>query len=113
MVFWSDRFRREDEEDIWEELKQMLMNPPSEQEIALKKQKEQEWIDSILNKAFPDEPKIKEEPYLTPEEMGWVAPMQKTVQNISTNHLGLKPLTQGIQNKRLDFSENNTPQLYS
>ena len=21
MVFWSDRFRREDEEDIWEELK--------------------------------------------------------------------------------------------
>ena len=46
MVFWSDRFRREDEEDIWEELKQMLMNPPSEQEIALKKQQEQAQIDA-------------------------------------------------------------------
>ena len=70
MTFWLDRFKKDDEEDIWEELKQMLANPPSEQEIALKKQKEQEWIDSILNKAFPDEPKIKGEPYLTPEELG-------------------------------------------
>ena len=26
MAFWLDRFRREDEEDIWEELKQMLKN---------------------------------------------------------------------------------------
>ena len=41
MSFWLDRFRKEDEEDIWEELKQMLLNSPSEQEIALKKQEEQ------------------------------------------------------------------------
>ena len=38
MTFWLDRFKKDDEEDIWEELKQMLANPPSEQEIALKKQ---------------------------------------------------------------------------
>ena len=54
MVFWSDRFRREDEEDIWEELKQKLMNPPSEQEIALKKQQEQAQIEALTDKMFPD-----------------------------------------------------------
>ena len=33
----------------------------SEQEIALKKQREQVWIDSILNKAFPENPKPQTE----------------------------------------------------
>ena len=33
MAFWGERFRRPDEEDLWEELRQMLANPPSEQEI--------------------------------------------------------------------------------
>ena len=37
MSFYGELFRKKDEEDIWEELKQMLLNPPSEQEIALKK----------------------------------------------------------------------------
>ena len=50
MSFYGELFRKKDEEDIWEELRQMLINPPSEQEIALKKQEEQTWIDSILNK---------------------------------------------------------------
>ena len=76
-LFWGEQFENPEEETIWEELKQMLTNPPSEQEIALKKQKEQEWIDSILNKAFPDEPKIKEEPYLTPKELGFEIPDKK------------------------------------
>ena len=26
MSFWGERYRRPDEEDIWEELKQMLIN---------------------------------------------------------------------------------------
>ena len=75
--FWGEQFEDPEEENIWEELKQMITNPPTEQEIALKKQKEQEWIDSILNKAFPDEPKIKEEPYLTPKELGFEIPDKK------------------------------------
>ena len=61
MAFYGERFRRPDEEDIWEELKQMLLNPPSEQEIALKKQQEQAWIDLILNKAFPENPNAQTE----------------------------------------------------
>lgn len=69
MAFYGERFRRPDEEDIWEELRQMLLNPPSEQEIALKKQQEQAWIDSILNKAFPENPKPQSEPYLRYEDL--------------------------------------------
>ena len=61
MSFYGELFRKKDEEDIWEELKQMLLNPPSEQEIALKKQEEQTWIDSILNKAFPENPNAQTE----------------------------------------------------
>lgn len=41
MSFWLDRFRRKDEEDIWEELRQMILNTPSEDEIALKNKEEQ------------------------------------------------------------------------
>ena len=69
MAFWGERFRRDDEEDIWEELKQLLANPPSEQEIMQKKKEEQAWIDSILEQAFPEETKAQKEPYLTYEEL--------------------------------------------
>ena len=27
-IFWGEQFRRLDEEDIWEELKKMITNPP-------------------------------------------------------------------------------------
>ena len=54
MSFWGERYRRPDEEDIWEELKQMLLNSPSEQEIALKKQEEQAKIDAVVERMFPD-----------------------------------------------------------
>ena len=69
MAFYADRFRKPDEDDIWEELKRMMKNPPSEQEIAQKKLGEQAWIDSILNKAFPENPKPQSEPYLRYEDL--------------------------------------------
>ena len=64
MAFYGERFRRLDEEDIWEELKKMLTNHPSEAEKLQKKKEEQAWIDSILSKVFPDEPTVQKEPYL-------------------------------------------------
>ena len=54
MAFYGERFRRPDEEDIWEELRQMILNPPTEEEIALKKQQEQAQINAILDRVFPD-----------------------------------------------------------
>ena len=36
MVFGAERFRRDDEEDIWEELKRMITNQPTEEEVFLK-----------------------------------------------------------------------------
>ena len=61
MVFYGERFRRDDEEDIWEELKRMITNQPTEEEVFLKKKQEQAWIDSVLDKAFPEEPKTQTE----------------------------------------------------
>ena len=69
MSFYGELFRKKDEEDIWEELRQMLLNPPSEQEIALKKQEEQAKIDAALEKMFPDVEKPKTEPYLEYEDL--------------------------------------------
>ena len=69
MTFYGERFRRPDEEDIWEELRQMLLNPPSQEEINLKKQQEQAKIDAAMERMFPDEKKVKKEPYLTKEEL--------------------------------------------
>ena len=89
MAFWLDRFRREDEEDIWEELKQMLLNPPSEQEIALKKQQEQAWIDSILNKAFPENPNAQ------------------TEQTLKTNNSSMSPISTLNQNSLEGFGQNS------
>ena len=77
-IFWGEQFRRPDEEDIWEELKKMITNPPTEEEIRLKKQQDQEWINSILDKAFPNEPKIEKEPYLTLEELGFEVPEEES-----------------------------------
>ena len=55
MAFYGELFRKKDEEDIWEELKRMLRNPPTEEEIALKKQQEQAKIDEAINRMFPEE----------------------------------------------------------
>ena len=87
--FWGEQFEDPEEENIWEELKQMITNPPTEQEIALKKQKEQEWIDSILNKAFPDEPN------------------PQTVQTLNTNNSLMSPLGTSNQNKLEGFGQNS------
>ena len=61
MVFYGERFRRDDEEDIWEELKRMITNQPTEEEVFFKNKQEQAWIDSVLDKAFPEEPKTQTE----------------------------------------------------
>lgn len=89
MAFYGERFRRPDEEDIWEELKQMLLNPPSEQEIALKKQQEQAWIDSILNKAFPENPNAQ------------------TGQTLKTNNSSISPMGTSNQNILEGFGQNS------
>ena len=89
MAFYGERFRRPDEEDIWEELKQMLLNPPSEQEIALKKQQEQAWIDSILNKAFPENPN------------------QQTEQALKTNNSSMSPISTLNQKSLEGFGQNS------
>ena len=54
-IFWGEQFRRPDEEDIWEELKKMITNPPTE-----------------------EEPKIEKEPYLTLEELGFEVPEEES-----------------------------------
>lgn len=71
MAFYGERFRREDEEDIWEELKRTLMNPVSDEEMTLKQQQEQAKINAVLEKMFPTEVKqIKaQEPYLRYEDL--------------------------------------------
>ena len=52
MAFWLDRFRREDEEDIWEELKQMLKNSDKyEAEKKLQEARELEAFNKAWDKA--------------------------------------------------------------
>ena len=80
MSFWGERYRRPDEEDIWEELKQMLLNSPSEQEIALKKQEEQAKIDAVVERMFPDIKKTQGEPYLRYEDLLNPQGLQKRMQ---------------------------------
>ena len=49
MSFWLDRFRRDDEDDIWEELKEMLKN--SDKYEAEKKLQEVRELEAF-NKGF-------------------------------------------------------------
>ena len=67
----------------------MLLNPPSEQEIALKKQQEQAWIDSILNKAFPENPNAQ------------------TEQTLKTNNSSISPMGTSNQNTLEGFGQNS------
>ena len=69
MTFYGERFHRKDEEDIWEQLKQMLLNPASDEEIALNKQQEQAKIDLALEKMFPSVTKPQADPYLNYEDL--------------------------------------------
>ena len=55
-MFWSEQYEKP-EESIWEELKRMMLNPPSETDKKNKKLQEQAWIDTVLDKAFPQENK--------------------------------------------------------
>ena len=71
MAFYGERLKREDEEDIWEELKRMLMNPISEEEMTLKHQQEQAKINATLEKMFPSDMKQirAQESYLRYEDL--------------------------------------------
>ena len=72
MAFYGERFRRSDEEDIWEELRQMLINSEAlEAERKLQEARELE----AFNKAWDEangvgaETTSQSEPYLTYEEL--------------------------------------------
>ena len=54
MSFWSEKFKKSSDEDIWEELKYWCENPVTEAEQAERDKETQAWIDYILNKAFGD-----------------------------------------------------------
>lgn len=54
MTFWLDRFKKDDEEDIWEELKYWLENPITEEEQAERNNEINNYIDAVLKKAFSD-----------------------------------------------------------
>ena len=52
MSFWLDRFRRDDEDDIWEELKEMLKNSDKyEAEKKLQEARELEAFNKAWDKA--------------------------------------------------------------
>lgn len=69
MAFWGERFRRKDEEDIWEELRQMLINAPSQNDILQQKRQEQAEVDALVERMFPDLPQSNKEPYLRYEDL--------------------------------------------
>ena len=52
MAFWLDRFRKDDQEDIWEELKYWLENPITEEEQAERDCEINNYVNAILEKAF-------------------------------------------------------------
>ena len=54
MTFGLDRFRKDDEEDIWEELKYWLENPITEEEQAERDCEINNYVNAILEKAFGD-----------------------------------------------------------
>ena len=66
MTFYGERFHRKDEEDIWEQLKQMLLNPASDEEIALNKQQEQAKNNVVENVEIP---KVEESHVVSQEEI--------------------------------------------
>ena len=82
MAFYGERFHHKDEEDIWKQLKQMLLNPASDEEIALNKHQEQAKIDLALEKMFPSVAKPQADPYLNYEDL---FDKSKTFVNKTTN----------------------------
>ena len=73
MSFWLDRFR-DDEDEIWKELRYMLTHPSanSKSEQNIKNKQELQHINSVLDKVFEDKnqtPKPKKEPYLKYEDL--------------------------------------------
>ncbi len=53
-LFWGERFQGPDEEDIWEELKYWLENPITEEEQAERDCEINNYVNTILKKAFGD-----------------------------------------------------------
>lgn len=54
MVFFGERFQRDDEEDIWEELKYWLKNPITKAEQIQRDVEINNYIETVLEKAFGD-----------------------------------------------------------
>ena len=51
MAFWGELYRRKkDEDDIWEELRQMLINAPSQNDILQQKRQEQAEVDALVER---------------------------------------------------------------
>jgi len=93
MSFWLDRFRREDEEDIWEELKQMLINSDKyEAEKKLQEARELEAFNKAWDKAngVGIESTSKKEPYLKYEDL---LDTPKTLEGRSTDMVS--PIKEG------------------
>ena len=70
MSFWLDRFR-EDEDEIWKELRYWLTHPVTKSEQTERTKQEKAYIDSVLDKTFGknESLKPKKEPYLRYEEL--------------------------------------------
>ena len=71
MSFWLDRFR-DDEDEIWKELRYMLTHPSSKSEQNIKNKQELQHINSVLDKVFEDKnqtPNPQKEPYLKYEDL--------------------------------------------
>ena len=96
MAFWLDRFRREDEEDIWEELKQMLLNSDKyEAEKKLQEARELEAFNKAWDKANgvntesapQKEPYLKQEDLLLPEDAEKYRQKQMNLDNSNSQNL--------------------------
>ena len=78
MAFWLDRFRRPDEEDIWEELKQMLINSDKyEAEKKLQEARELEAFNKAWDKANGVNTKSASQKESNGKPTGMASPIQE------------------------------------
>lgn len=54
MRFWGERFKRDDEEDIWEEFRYWLKNPVTEEEQQARDKEVNNYVNSVLAKMFDE-----------------------------------------------------------
>ena len=105
MAFYGERFRRPDEEDIWEELRQMLKNSDTiEAQKKLQEARELEAFNKAWDRAngVGVETTSQAEPYLNYEDL---FPQEKTKGQLTSMAMPLK------QHSNNNFSPNkNQPQ---